>query len=1026
MIGLRRGLAALLMVLPMLAAADQAAYNAGTKARQAGDYAEAGRQLEQALASWRASEGEDHAQTLAAMHELAIVRRLQGRAAEALALNEKVLAVRRERLGERHPDTLATMNNMGTALSDLGRNAEQLVIARRVLTLRTEVLGPLHPETLRSMQGIAVALDELGRLDESLEMSARVIELRTQVLGPRHRDTLLAIGNRAVALYWAGRYDEARQANQQVMEARAEVLGPRHPLTLTALLNLAVTHGALGQHAEYLRLGEQALRLYVEVLGESHPETLTAMGNLATALATLDRPDDSLELLRKAQRLWIQAGLPDTDKSLAIFSNIGSTYDRLGRHAEQLAVFEAGLPRARKSLGENHGLTLDMLGNLAQSHAALGHFDQAVALHRQSLERRLVALGEEHPFVGRARHDLAATLVRRADMKDLPERETLFAAALAGRRKGLGERHPDTLTSMHALAATQRARQRLGDAVAWSAAYVEAAEWQRVQPGLSADDRRAVFREYAGGYRFFAATHAALGQVREAWRLAELGKARTLLESLSTQRAARAGVLPAAAQAQLDELDRRIGALDPDALQSRSAEARAALEARRNEALREHQALQQQLRAAHPKYARLLDVRLVGLDDLPGLLPADSVALSYLCDGDELTAFIVQPGGAVRTHALGAVPQLAELVDLYRRALAWEGGLRDATRTPARHVWRLADGSLRVLDAAVARPGGAVAVDDVGTLGRYLAARLLEPLRTALSSGGQWVISPDGPLAQLPFEALPWQKGRLVDRVQVHYTPSLSVYALARELQRDYRELPDRRALFAMGHARYESAGQRSTGGRGRTRSAPVRSVEQLRELDTGWPNLPGTEGEVLAVQRLFPRASLVQLGVQATEANLQALNGRGELKDFRYLLFSAHGYVSLAQPALSAIVLGLQDRAPGTDGYVTAAEWPSYDLRSDLTVLSACDTGVGAVVDGEGVMGLPFALQLAGNVNTVLTLWPVDDRATAGFVEALFRHLRDGRSPAQALSMTKREFARHPRWSAPRYWAPFVLVGAG
>ena len=1019
-------LAAALLVSPMVALADAEALKAGAKARQQGDYAEAGRLVEQALDSFRRSEGEDHEQTLAAMHELAVVRRLQGRAAEALALNEKVLAVRKARLGERHPDTLATMNNIGTALGDLGRNAEQLAIARRVLSLRTELLGPLHPETLRSMQTIAVALDELGRLDESLEMSARVIELRTQVLGPRHRDTLLAMGNRAVALYWAGRYEEARQLNQQVMEARAEVLGPRHPLTLTALLNLAVTHGMLGHHAEYLRLAEQATRLFVEVLGEAHPETLMAMGNLAAVLATLDRPEDSLDLLRKAQRLWTEAGRPDTDKSLGILSNIGSTYERLGRHDEQLSIFEEALPRARKTLGENHGMSLEILGNLAMSHAALGHFDQAIALLRQSLERRRAALGEEHPFVGRARHDLAATLARRGDAKDLPEREALFAEALAGRRKGLGERHPHTLGSMHALAATQRARGRPAEALAWSTAYVEAAEWQRVQPGLSADDRRAVFREYAGGYRFFASTHAAMGQVREAWRLAELGKARTLLESLSTQRAARAGVLPPEAQVQLDELDRRIGALDPDAMQTRSAEARVALEARRNEAVREHQALQQRLRAAHPKYARLLDVRLVGLDDLPGLLPADAVALSYLCDGDELLAFIVQPGGAVQTQALGAVPQLAELVDLYRRALALQGGLRDALRAPARRVWRLADGSLRMQDAAAARPTGAVAVEDVGTLGRYLAARLLEPVRTALSAGTRWVISPDGPLAQLPFEALPWQSGRLVDRVQLHYTPSLSVYALARELQRDYRQLPERRALFAMGHARYETAGQPSSGGRGRTRSAPVRSVEQLRELDSGWPELPATEGEVRAVQRLFPRASLVQLGELATEANLQALNGRGELKDFRYLLFSAHGYVSLAQPALSAIVLGLQDRTPGTDGYVTAAEWPAYDLRSDLTVLSACDTGVGAVVDGEGVMGLPFALQLAGNVNTVMTLWPVDDRATAGFVEALFRHLRDGRTPAQALSLTKREFTRHPRWSAPRYWAPFVLVGAG
>jgi CHAT domain-containing protein len=169
-----------------------------------------------------------------------------------------------------------------------------------------------------------------------------------------------------------------------------------------------------------------------------------------------------------------------------------------------------------------------------------------------------------------------------------------------------------------------------------------------------------------------------------------------------------------------------------------------------------------------------------------------------------------------------------------------------------------------------------------------------------------------------------------------------------------------------------------------------------------------------------------VHLGALATEAELQQLNARGELRQYRWLLFSTHGYVSPTQPALSAIVLGLRDRAPGTDGYVTAAEWPGYDLRSDLVVLSACDTGVGPVLAGEGVMGLPFALQVAGNVSTILTLWPVDDRATAGFVSRLFARLKGGDTPTHALAETKREFARGKRWAHPSFWAPFILVGAG
>ena len=241
-----------------------------------------------------------------------------------------------------------------------------------------------------------------------------------------------------------------------------------------------------------------------------------------------------------------------------------------------------------------------------------------------------------------------------------------------------------------------------------------------------------------------------------------------------------------------------------------------------------------------------------------------------------------------------------------------------------------------------------------------------------------------------------------------------------------YESLRGRQSLFAMGNPQYGPAVVDPRERRSIGRSTSVRSALQLRDLDARWSPLPGTETEIKEVAKLFPGSSSVYLGAQATEQQLQSLNDKGQLKNYRDLLFSAHGDLSHEQPALSSIVLGTKDRTAEADGYVTASEWPGYDLRSDLTVLSACDSGVGKVLSGEGVMGLPFALFVAGNVNTILTLWPVDDDATAEFVTGLFAKLKDGQSAAQALANTKREFTRHKKFSHPWYWAPFILVGAG
>jgi CHAT domain-containing protein len=182
---------------------------------------------------------------------------------------------------------------------------------------------------------------------------------------------------------------------------------------------------------------------------------------------------------------------------------------------------------------------------------------------------------------------------------------------------------------------------------------------------------------------------------------------------------------------------------------------------------------------------------------------------------------------------------------------------------------------------------------------------------------------------------------------------------------------------------------------------------EQLRMQGFEWVNLPGTAREATAVAKVFGAGKVDHyLGPQASEDMLQQLNQSGQLKEYRYLLFSAHGYLA-RNPSLSSLVLSRRNNPPDIDGYVTSEEWPLFDMRSDLTVLSACDTGVGKIQAGEGVMGLPYALFVAGNKNTLLSLWPVDDDATAEFMTRFFSHLKSGKSQALALQTTKQEFLK-------------------
>lgn len=132
-----------------------------------------------------------------------------------------------------------------------------------------------------------------------------------------------------------------------------------------------------------------------------------------------------------------------------------------------------------------------------------------------------------------------------------------------------------------------------------------------------------------------------------------------------------------------------------------------------------------------------------------------------------------------------------------------------------------------------------------------------------------------------------------------------------------------------------------------------IENTARARWVDLGLiPNMAGLTPKAFGATSSGSNGVDIFTWPEASESKLLSLQTQGKLKDYKYLLFSAHGYLA-QNPSLSALVLSQRGNPDGVDGYITASEWPIYDVRSDLTVLSACDTGVGKTQAGEGVMGL-------------------------------------------------------------------------
>jgi CHAT domain-containing protein len=361
------------------------------------------------------------------------------------------------------------------------------------------------------------------------------------------------------------------------------------------------------------------------------------------------------------------------------------------------------------------------------------------------------------------------------------------------------------------------------------------------------------------------------------------------------------------------------------------------------------------------------------------------------------------------------------VIDAFRTALQ-----PDAARGDVR-VWALADGSF---SASAQRPDGAATpVDDAAPIGAWLTRHLLAPLDATLSKYKRWILALDAGIAHLPFDALPWQERPLGQHVALTITQSLSVFVQGRKLRATPVPSPAATRWLGFGAPDYTELNAGLSQGRN---SSPAQLALRAPQRDAGLRNrfapLPHALSELKSVAALFTGSKLY-VGIDATERRLRDMSNSGELARFDILHFAAHATVHPQRASLSALVLGATGVAPEHDGLVTAAEWTELRVASDLVVLSACETALGPRVSGEGVLGLPYALFVAGNRNALLTLWPVADDATARFMRAFFARLVRGESAPDSLAATKRDFASGKfgiREQAPFYWAPFILVGPG
>ena len=309
---------------------------------------------------------------------------------------------------------------------------------------------------------------------------------------------------------------------------------------------------------------------------------------------------------------------------------------------------------------------------------------------------------------------------------------------------------------------------------------------------------------------------------------------------------------------------------------------------------------------------------------------------------------------------------------------------------------------------------------------------LLRELPESIEQKKRWIFVLDPILMNFPIETLTDSTGTyLVEKYDISYVPSLTVLSLLQ--QREYNNDEDH--LLAFGGPEYNSVTFEEVSQDEIDHMFNLRSINsKLSYRDIygslgyyNWNELPGSLKEVNDIIKYFPQHKLFT-GDDVNEENLKSLSNSGELADYNLLHFATHGLIIPDIPKLSALVLSQNDQEDNVeDGYLTIDEISTLKLKADFVNLSACETGLGKVYAGEGVVGMTHAFIIAGANGLGVSLWPVSDNSTAIFMNSLYEKIANDVSYYSAFSQTKREFISGKygeKYKDPYYWAPFVYYG--
>ncbi|MCD4833825.1 MAG: CHAT domain-containing protein [Bacteroidales bacterium] len=983
--------------------------------------------------------GEKHVNVANIYNNIGLVYNKNNEYDLSLQYQFKALQIRKELLGEKHTYVAISYNNIGIVYADKNEYDLALEYYFKALQINKELIGEKHTSVALSYNNIGIIYNEKNEYDIALQYYFKALQIRKELFGEKHPLVATSYNNIGNVYKNKNQYDLALQYYFKALQIFKTPLGEKHTFVAGNYINIGVVYWYKNEYDLALQYYFKSLQIYIELLGEKHTDVADTYNNIG--LVYYDKNKYDLALLYYFKSLQIKKELHgEKHTSVAMtYNNIGLVYENQDEYDLALQYYFKALQINKDLLDEKHTSVALIYLNIGNVNNRKNEYDLALQYYFKSLQINKELIGEKHTSVALSYNNIGIIYNEKNEYDiTLQYYQKAIAASLRNFNDTLNVCSvpiiKDYLNWNELLKALQAKAEIFANTsitlpkfktlakLELSLRHYQACDTliSQVRKEMKTKSDKITLGEkanevYKGAVNVCInladaerSLQTTLNYHKLAFYFSEKNKSSVLLEALAGAEAQKFSGIPDTLlnkehKLQIDiALYKKILAEQPDSTKE------ILFQDKLFNANRQYDELITDFESSYPKYFELkYNRKPASVEEIQNILDNKTAIISYFTGDSIITIFTITKKN-LDIKTVPAIENLADTIRDFRNGLLYTNSSMFA-EAYKKYAYKMC---------------------------RQLIPENMNKEITNL------IIIPDAELSMIPFETLltenpedkEWKDlSYLVKKYNISYSYSANLfYKTFPKEPTEKIETTELNDWLAFAPVFDDS----------NTAGLTLRTRELLQKFDTDLNDtletrgrlvsggyispLPGTESEVQAIFKQFDekgKKALVQIKKSANEEFLKSK----EVEKYKYLHFATHGFVNTEKPELSGILLA-QDSTLNEDGILYSGEIYNLKLNADLTVLSACETGLGEIKKGEGLIGLTRALLYAGSKNIIVSLWKVADESTSDLMIDFYKNLleeeQEKQEFSQALQQAKLKMIAEGKYAHPFYWSPFILIG--